>query len=108
MVEFVSTKTFSPSASLGASHANPGGPGSNKGPHHSPTPYDHLPLPPDGRLLGNESNESLRSVLARLGVEGAHTDGRPVIAERYAKLVSEVRRAGGDKAVIDFLQSKRT
>jgi hypothetical protein len=108
MGDFVTTKTFAPSASLSAAHDNPGKPGSNKGPHHSSTAFDHLPLPPDGRLLGDEPNESLRSVLARLGVERAHFDGRPVIAERYSKLLSEVRRVGGDRAVSDFLQSRGT
>jgi hypothetical protein len=102
------TKTFSPSASRSVADDNPGRPGSNTGPHHSPTQYDNLPLPPDGRLLGDEPNETLRSVLARLGIPDAHTAGRSILAERYAKLISDVRRAGGDKALGDFLQSRRT
>jgi hypothetical protein len=104
MADMVSTKTLPP----GTPHpdSNPGRPSAAKGPNWSATFFDHLALP-NGQRIGDVNNEIFREQMAAVGIEGAHSDGRNALAERYAKLISDVARAGADAAVADFLQSKK-
>jgi hypothetical protein len=85
---------------------NPGRPSAGHGPTWPPTLFDHLKLP-SGKLLGEVPTESLRHELARIGVKDAHTAGRHIIAERYAAILMEIGEAASEKAIAEFLESKR-
>jgi hypothetical protein len=67
----------------------PGAPSGNSGPMHAKTQYDHLKLP-SGKKIGETSNEELRSLLGRLGIEGAHSEG----AWYFLVTVVTVQRSG--------------
>jgi hypothetical protein len=82
MPELGSTKTLPFGTVLSpVNHANPGAPSMGTGRSSSREPYDDLALP-SGSTVGMTSNEELRNQLAKLGIEGAHTDGRNVIGAR--------------------------
>ena len=91
-----------------ASHAdaNPGAPGNGSGPRWATGFHDHLKLP-SGATIGQTDNEKLRSQLARLGIEGANTEGRNIICARYAAVLQRVFDEAGNAAVTAFLESKK-
>ena len=87
---------------------NPAAPHRMAGPKHSVRPGDDLLPLPSGKSVAASSNEELRPQLARLGVPGAHTDGRDVIVERYAALLKTIHDDAGKAAVADFLAKHRS
>jgi hypothetical protein len=84
---------------------NPARQGTGKGPTWAAGLHDDLKLP-SGRLVGQVNNEELRAELARVGIEGAHSDGRNIIVARYAAILQNVFNLAGNAAVAAFLQSK--
>jgi len=94
-MNFTSTKTFVP-----------GAPSGNSGPTWAKTLYDHLRLP-SGKTIGETSNEELRTLLGRLNIEGAHRDGRMVIAERFAAVCTEVFNRAGHAALAAWLDQHK-
>jgi hypothetical protein len=98
----VSTQNF---AGTGfADHTNPGK--KISGPTWAKTMQDNLPWI-DGRKLGDVPDEELRPVMHRLGIEGAHRDGRSVLAARYGELIGRIHREAGDRAVLIYLDGAR-
>jgi hypothetical protein len=85
---------------------NPAAPGKGKGPTWAGGIHDDLKLP-SGATIGSVDNEKLRAELARLGIEGSHSDGRHILCARYARLLQQVFNSAGEKAVAEFLQEKR-
>jgi hypothetical protein len=67
--------------------------------------HDNLLLP-NGKKISEVSTEELRPLLAQLGIENAHTDGRAIIVRRYAEFISGIFNEAGLRAVKDFLESK--
>src|SRR5215467_11915058 len=65
MPELTSTKTFIDS--------NPGA--KTSGPSHAPSHWDHLPVP-GGGTIGTTDTQVLRRMFHKMGIEGAHRDGR--------------------------------
>jgi hypothetical protein len=62
---------------------------------------------PSGVTIGQTNNEALRSELIRLGVEGAATAGRNVLAERYAAMVKKIHDTAGDAAVSKWFEERK-
>jgi hypothetical protein len=67
--------------------------------------YDNLLLP-NGKKVSETSTEDLRPLLAKLGIENAHTDGRAIIVRRYAEFIGGIFNEAGLRAVKEFLESK--
>ena len=69
--------------------------------------YDHLKLP-SGRIVGQVNNEELRAELARFPeIADVHTAGRNTLLQRYAMLLMTVGDRASEKAIAEFLQSKK-
>jgi hypothetical protein len=88
------------------SKLTPGAAAPNKGQSWPPGQHDSLKLP-DGKLIGQTDTDTLRRQLAKIGVEGAHSDGRHIIAARYAALLQKLRDDAGNAAVDTFLANHR-
>ena len=69
-------------------------------------PSNSLPLP-NGKTVAETSNEELRSILDKLGLEGSHTKPRNQLVEAYAAMLKRIHDDAGRAAVDAFLQSKR-
>jgi hypothetical protein len=67
--------------------------------------HDNLLLP-NGKKVSETSTEDLRPLLAKLGIENAHTDGRAIIVRRYAEFIGGIFNEAGLRAVKEFLESK--
>jgi hypothetical protein len=67
--------------------------------------FDDLPWI-GNRKLGDVPDEELRPVLHRLGIEGAHRDGRTVLAARYGALLGKIHDDAGRAAVDTFLSHR--
>jgi hypothetical protein len=85
---------------------NPAAPWRLTGASSTRTLYDHLPLG-GGKSIGQVANEQLRPILARFGVEGAHTEGRNIICARYAVMLQKVHDDAGNAAVRAWLENNR-
>jgi hypothetical protein len=85
---------------------NPGAPGRGSGPSWPPGLHDDLKLP-SGRTIGETDTDSLRHEFARLGVAEAQTAGRHILCQRYAELLAAIGEAASEKAIAEFLESKR-
>ena len=69
------------------------------------TMHDGAPLP-NGKRLGEE--RKLTSVLIAAGVPGVdHSMGREIVAGVYAAHLNSIGNAAAEKAVADWLESKR-
>src|SRR6516162_4172665 len=90
-------------ATLAANHDNPGAPSNNRGPTWARGQHDDLQTIA-GSTIGLTSNEDLRRQFARLGIPGAHTDGRNVLVERYVGLLKKVHDGAGQKALADWFE----
>jgi hypothetical protein len=99
--EFVSTSNFS--GTRVAEHTNPGK--HINGPTWAKTMHDDLPWI-GGRKLGGVPDEELRPVMHRLGIEGAHRDGRGVLAARYGAMLGKIHDDAGRAAVDTFLSNQ--
>jgi len=83
---------------------NPGSPG----PVHGITwaldsQWGHLPMP--GNSTANKtSNEVLRSLFSRMGIEGAQTEGRHQLLVKYAALLKRIHDDAGERAVNNYLE----
>jgi hypothetical protein len=68
--------------------------------------WDHLPLPPGvgGGTIGKTADtQVLRQLYHKMGIEGAHRDGRETLNARYAALLRKVGAEASDKAVLEYL-----
>jgi hypothetical protein len=64
------------------------------------SPHTHSDLSlPNGSTCGQVSTELLRTLLGRLGIEGAHTKPRLEIISLYAAKLKQIHDAGGVSAV---------
>ncbi len=84
----------------------PGAPSKNHGPTWAPGMFDTLMLP-NGSVVGQVDDPTLRNQLARVGIAGAHTDGRAVIVERYAATLKAVHDDAGSRAVTEWLAQRK-
>ena len=100
MPALVSTNT------LNHADTNPGAPGKGSGPTWARGQHDDLALP-NGSVIGQTDNETLRRIFAGLGIEGAHRDGRDILVGRYVRMLKNIFDEVGNKAVTAFLESKR-
>jgi hypothetical protein len=67
--------------------------------------WDHLPLP-DGNTIGKTADtQVLRRVFHRMGIEGAHRDGRETLCGRYAAILREIGGQASDKAILEYLEN---
>ncbi len=85
--------------------SNPGSPANSKGPSWPPTQFDSVRLP-NNKTIGETSNEELRAQLLKLNVEDAATEGRHIIAERWAKKLQGIFDAAGNQAVAEFFSKQ--
>jgi hypothetical protein len=67
--------------------------------------HDHILLP-NGKKVSEVSTEELRPLLAKLGIENAHTDGRAIIVRRYAEFIGGIFNDAGLRAVKEFLKEQ--
>jgi hypothetical protein len=67
--------------------------------------HDNLLLP-NGKKVSEVSTEELRPLLAKVGIENAHTDGRAIIVRRYAEFIGGIFNEAGLRAVRDFLEEQ--
>jgi hypothetical protein len=66
--------------------------------------FDHLPLPGGGTIGSTPDTQVLRRVFARIGIEGAHRDGRETICGRYSRLLHEIGNEAKNRAVEAWLE----
>ena len=83
-----------------------GAPAGTSGPKWASGLYDGLKLP-SGKTIVETNNEELRSQFAKIGLLGAHSDGREVLCQRYATLLSQIHDDAGKAAVDKWLQDNR-
>jgi hypothetical protein len=100
MPELTSTQTFDHPDN------NPGAPGKSTGPKWSRGPHDDLMLP-NGSVVGQTDNETLRRLFAGLGIEGAWTRPRNELVADYVRVLKKVFDTAGNAAVTAFLESKK-
>ena len=101
MPNLTNTSTFDPLAD-----SNPGAPHKGTGPNWARGQHDDLSLP-NGSVIGQTDNESLRRIFADLGIADAWTLGRDRLVERYVQMLKKIFDEAGNRAVSDFLESKR-
>jgi hypothetical protein len=65
--------------------------------------WDHLPLPNGGTIGTTPDTQVLRRIFHKMGIEGAHRDGREILCARYAALLREIGGQASDKAIYEFL-----
>jgi hypothetical protein len=65
--------------------------------------FDGLPLP-DGSTIGKTNTDTLRRIFHRMGIEGAHRDGRDTICGRYSALLHQVGNEAKNRAVELWLE----
>lgn len=76
----------------------------NKGPTWPTSEFDHLPIGPDGKKVGQTDNAELTARLERLGVEGfSHSAGRQSNIEKFAAAHQRVYDEAGRAAVALWL-----
>jgi hypothetical protein len=85
---------------------NPGAPGTGKGPTWPAGLHDHLKFP-NGKTIGATDTDTLRHEFARLGIADAHTAGRHILCDRYAMKLMQIGEAASEKAIAEWLESKR-
>src|SRR5262249_8888491 len=83
MPNIVSSKLFD------HTDTNPGAPSRNSGPTRSRGQHDDLSLP-NGSVIGQTDNESLRRIFAGLGIPDAWTLGRDRLVERYVQMLKKI------------------
>jgi hypothetical protein len=67
------------------------------------SPHTHADLGlPGGGVIGQTPTEELRRILGRLGIEGAHSENRYALVDRYAAMVKQKLSEGGPVAVEDW------
>jgi hypothetical protein len=65
--------------------------------------WGHLPIPGNS-TVNKTSNEVLRNLFSRMGIEGAHTEGRHQLLVKYAALLGRIHDAAGERAVNEYLE----
>jgi hypothetical protein len=100
MPEIVSTKLFD--------HAdtNPGSSKKGSGPTWARGQHDDLSLP-NGSVIGQTDNETLRQIFAGLGIPAAHTLGRDRLVECYVAMLKKVHNDAGNAAVTAWLNAHK-
>jgi hypothetical protein len=93
-------------ATLVADHINPGASSKNSGPTWSRGLHDDLSLP-NGSVIGQTDNETLRQIFAGLGIPDAHTLGRDRLVERYVAMLKKVHNDAGNAAVTAWLKAHK-
>jgi hypothetical protein len=72
-----------------------------------PPHLDALPLP-NGRTVGQVDGDEFTQFLVKNGVPGAsHENGKQANAEAYDRYLAKIRNDGAERAVADWLTSKR-
>jgi hypothetical protein len=62
-----------------------------------------LPVPGGGTIGKTADTQILRQIFHKMGIEGAHRDGRETICGRYAALLKQIGGEASDKAIYEFL-----
>jgi hypothetical protein len=86
---------------------NPARPGAGKGPTWPTSLHDHLPLPPPYKTVGETPTEVLRGVFAKLNIADAHTAGRHILCEAYARMLMAIGEAASERAIAEWLEKHR-
>jgi hypothetical protein len=90
-----------------ADHANPAGPGANKGPAWPPTGHDGLKTP-WGATVGATTTDDLRGLFARLGIPDAFSRPRNELIGDYAAMLKRVGDEASRVAIDAWLIQHRT
>jgi hypothetical protein len=67
-------------------------------------PWDDLPLPGGGTIGGTIDVQILRRHFAKMGIEGAHRDGKYIICERYRQLLGTIGKSTDDPRITEWLE----
>jgi hypothetical protein len=70
-------------------------------------PWDDLPLPGEGRTIGNTDDISLRRTFAKMQIPEAWTAGRDILCERYRQTLAKIGNSTSDQSIIDWLEQHK-
>ena len=100
MPEIINTKLFD------HTDTNPGAPSKNSGPTWARGLHDDLALP-NGSVVGQVDNETLRRIFADLGIPDAWTLGRDRLVERYVRMLKKIFDDAGNAAVEAWMAERK-
>jgi len=66
--------------------------------------WDHLPIPGGSTIGKTADTQVLRVMFHKMGIEGAHRDGREILCNRYAALLRKIGGEASDKAIMEHLR----
>jgi hypothetical protein len=70
-------------------------------------PWDDLPLPGEGRTIGNTGIDELRCIFHRMQIPEAHTAGKNILCERYRAMLAKIGNNTSDPAITAWLEQHK-